>query len=374
MNQYCTYFDRNFLIQGLALAESLRTHDADHLLWVLCLDGFTYEYLLAYGDKNLRPVSLDSLEAADPALINARANRTPIEYYFTLSPCWPRYLLKTYPEIACVTYLDADLFLFGSPQAIFEEMGTRSILITEQRYPKHLSHRLRCGQFNVGILAFKNDDVGLSCLDRWRDQCLAWCKDEVSEGRYADQGYLQEWPALYGAHLCVCARPGVNLAPWNWESHRIKVRHSAVLVDNHPLEIFHFSRFHPQPGGLIFQSGQLEYGIMSWSLRQAIYIPYYRALQKSRARIRTRFPEFNFSRKRLRGWHAAWRSIVPRVVMGSDWFLVGPYFVSGRFGLGRFSGHIIAFFRRLKATVREKKIEASASIASSLGTSADRAP
>ena len=40
MNHYCTYFDRGFLAQGLALWRSLGKHDLDSVLWVLALDEF----------------------------------------------------------------------------------------------------------------------------------------------------------------------------------------------------------------------------------------------------------------------------------------------------------------------------------------------
>jgi hypothetical protein len=139
LNHYCTYFDRNFLIQGVALAGSLRTHDPQSVLWVLCLDDFTFDYLQSINDPVLRPVPLAVLETADPKLRAARENRTLIEYYFTLSPCWPRYLLQREPKLERITYLDADLFFYASPAALFTEMGNRSVLITlrplQRRHP-----------------------------------------------------------------------------------------------------------------------------------------------------------------------------------------------------------------------------------------------
>jgi hypothetical protein len=346
VNHYCTYFDRNFLIQGLALARSLHAHDQDALLWVLCLDDFTHRYFTELSDQRIRPVPLATLEEADPALSAAKENRSLVEYYFTLSPCWPRFLLQTQPELERITYLDADLFFFARPQPIFAEMGGKSVFITEHRYPEHLSHHLRCGRFNVAILSFRNNPRGLRCLDRWREQCLDWCHDHVADGRYADQGYLNEWPSLFGDDLCISARSGVNLAPWNWAGHEIKVRNSSVQVDGLPLEIFHFARFRPTAGSFLFQSGQLEYGIMPWRMRQAIYGPYWRALEEARAAIRKDYPDFDFPKSRLRGWHSFWKAIGPRLLFGSDWWRIGQIFVSGRFGLGRYSGQLLGLARQ----------------------------
>src|SRR5881392_2876595 len=103
MNHYCTYFDRGFLIRGIALWRSLAAHDRDAILWVLALDDFSAAFLRELGDPQLRVVSLEELERGDAALLAAKGNRSRVEYYFTLSPCWPRWLLATQPTIARVT-------------------------------------------------------------------------------------------------------------------------------------------------------------------------------------------------------------------------------------------------------------------------------
>ncbi len=345
MNHYCTYFDRGFLIQGLALAASLRRHDPDSLLWVLCLDDYTSDYLEERADSQIRPLRLADLEDADPELCRVKDNRTRIEYYFTLSPCLPRHLLQRHPEIDRITYVDADLFFFDSPAAIFAEMDTASVLVTEHRYPFHLRHHARYGIFNVGLLSFRNDAVARDCLDWWRQRCLDWCYDREENGKYGDQKYLDEWPRRYGSRLCVLRRRGANLAPWNWSQYRFSIQAGRVWVDDDPLEVFHFARFAPLHGSWMFQSGQLEYGVMPWPIRQAIYGRYWSALREARDQIQTLRPDFDFPHRRARGWHGFWRVILPRAVFGSDWIRLGPFFISGRLSLGRYSGRCLSWIR-----------------------------
>ena len=203
MNHTCTYFDRGFLLQGLALWRSLAAHDPAAVLWVLALDDFTAEFLRVLGESRLRVVPLAQLEAADADLASVRVNRTRVEYYFTLSPCWPIWLLTTHPEIERVTYLDADLFFFASPAPIFAAMDAAraSVLVTRHRFPSWLQHYERHGKFNVGVLVFRNDAIGRACLDDWRARCLAWCYDRVELDRYADQKYLDAWPHRVGGAL-----------------------------------------------------------------------------------------------------------------------------------------------------------------------------
>src|SRR5690242_19008166 len=110
---YCTYFDRGYLGCGLALYQSLtQRHVAPFILWVLCFDDFTYDVLSKLDQPNLKPVALADFERDDPALLQAKQNRSRVEYYFTCSPSWPLYLLNRYPDIDLITYLDADLYFF----------------------------------------------------------------------------------------------------------------------------------------------------------------------------------------------------------------------------------------------------------------------
>jgi hypothetical protein len=335
----------------MAMATSLHEHDPSSVLWVLGLDAFTIDYLREINLHHIRVVDLDTLEEADPDLLATKPYRDPVEYYFTLSPCWPRFLLREYSEIDRITYVDADMFFFSSPAPIFAEMKNASVLVTEHRYPNHLSHLERCGRFNVGLLSFRNNPVALACLDQWRENCLAWCHDRAEEGKYADQKYLDEWPENLGQDLHIVRRRGVNLAPWNWSHYHYTFEKGRVWVRCDPLEVFHFARFRPSLGNFWFQSGQLEYGIMPWRLRQRIYGPYWRALKQAMVQIRSWRPEYATSQSSIRCWHSFWRALVPRILFGSDWLRIGPVFISGRLSLGRYSGQLMSLVRR--ATAKE---------------------
>jgi hypothetical protein len=346
MNHYCTYFDRHFLVQGLAMSASLLEHDPSSILWVLSLDAHTADVLRKTSGERIKVVTLDEIEATDRELRTAKSNRNSVEYYFTLSPCWPRYLLGTQPEVKRITYVDADMFFFASLEAVFSEMGAASVLLTEHRYPNHLSHHQRFGRFNVGLLSFRNDAASLACLDRWRTNCLAWCHDRAEDGKYADQKYLDDWPAQLGQALHIVKRRGVNLAPWNWSQYQYSFENGRLHINGDPLEVFHFARFRPTLGNCYFQSGQLEYGIMPWRLRQHVYGCYWRALEKSLALIHHHLPEYMMACSTNRSGHRFWRAFLPRVLFGSDWLRIGPVFISGRLGLGRFSGLLLSYSRR----------------------------
>jgi len=344
VNHYCTYFDAGFLPQGLALWRSLRAHDPAAALWVLALDDVTVRTLRALGGPGLEVVPLAELEAADAGLVAAKANRSRVEYYFTLSPCWPRHLLRSRPEITQLVYLDADLLFFASPGPIWEALARGSILLGSHRFPSFLQHYEKHGRYNVGVLGWCRDEQGLACLDDWRERCLEWCHDRLEDGKYADQKYLEEWPRRFDG-VVECTHPGVNLAPWNWLNHVCEVTDGAVRVDGQPLIVFHFARFRPLGGGRWWQSGQLDYGVMPWALRNALYGAYWRALRAAQVEIERATPGWSPPHRSGRLDRAFWTALPLRLLFGSDWLRVGDRFFSGRLGLGRYSGRFLAFLR-----------------------------
>lgn len=349
MNHYCTYFDRGFLAQGLALWRSLAKHDVDSVLWVLALDEFTADVLREIGGTWLRVVTLAEVEAGDAELAAAKANRTRVEYYFTLSPCWPRWLLEKHGKragIERITYVDADLFFFASPARIFAAMdaAAASVLVTEHRFPAWLRRYERHGKFNVGILSFRNDAAGRACLDDWRARCLEWCYDRLEDGRYADQKYLDAWPERLGAALVVLPDAGVNRAPWNWATAEGGPGRGAEAGE---LVVFHFARFRPIRGDRWWQSGQLEYGVMPRPRRREIYGPYVRALLAARDEIAARRAGFDFGCRPARLGREFWATLPMRLVFGGDWLRVGDELLNLRGGLGRWSGQCRAKLRTI---------------------------
>jgi hypothetical protein len=134
---------------------------------------------------NVHLVALQEFGAGDEELLRAKKNRTLIEYYFTCTPSLPLFILARYPEIDRITYLDADLFFFDSPMALYDEIGAHSIAIIEHRFRPYLRNAGKYGIYNVGWLSFKRDEHALAWLQWWREQCVEWCYDRVEHGRFA---------------------------------------------------------------------------------------------------------------------------------------------------------------------------------------------
>jgi len=271
---YCACFDRNYLSRGLALYHSLQRQAPGARLWVLCLDQAAHEILSRLALPNLIPVSLEDFEAADPGVASSRFNRSRIEYYFTCTPAWLVYVLGRETQSEWVTYLDADLFFFDTPEMIFAEMETAAFAIIPHRYTPAIEHMRRYGIYNVGWVGVRNDADGLAAVRWWREKCIEWCYDYVDGMRFADQGYLQEIVERF-ARVRVIENLGANLAPWNIGNYRIDFRDTRVMIDStYPLVFFHFQGFKKEMGYFIFNSHRLYRAPFCKAVRERIYRPY----------------------------------------------------------------------------------------------------
>ncbi len=278
---FCTYFDHRYLAQGLALHASLSEVCDSFTLWVLALSEEAARMLEAAKLDHLRVVPLAALEAFDPELHASRVNRSLVEYYFTCSPCLPRYLLRQHSDVREITYLDSDLYFFSSPEAVFAEIGGASVAITPHRFtPVSARTHARYGLHNVGWLTFRDDPDGRACLEWWRERCIEWCFDRVEADRYADQKYLDRFQALF-RNVHAIAHPGANLAPWNLANHTVEWKDGAVHVDGRALVFFHFQGLRRLSDGW-YDSNLTGYGArLTPAVRDHVFRPYLQALAKT---------------------------------------------------------------------------------------------
>ena len=205
-----------------------------------------------------------------------KPSRSRVEYYFTVTPALPLYILARQPGIESISYLDADLRFYASPELVLDRMGDGSVAIIPHGFPESLSHLAMYGIYNVGMVAFRNDDRGVAVLERWRSQCLEWCYDRVENGRFADQAYLDDWPETLPG-VVVVDEPGIGLGPWNAMRYSIDVSGPAILVNDRPLVFYHFHAFRAVASH-VYYDGLLEYGGMPRSVRQRLYGDYIREL------------------------------------------------------------------------------------------------
>lgn len=280
---YCTYFDKGFLLKGLALHTSLIRHNPEANLWILAFDKYTEKILKKMKLKGVTVISLSDFE--DKELLAVKPTRHAVEYYWTCTPSWVRYVMKENSLAKHIVYLDGDIYFFSDPDKGTSEIGNKSLLTVEHRFPAgRKGMEVVAGRFNLAFNVFKNNSTGKKCLERWRQQCLDWCYWKPEGDRLGDQKYLNEWPRLYGKDLIVSKNLGIDAAPWNISQYEISAKGKDVYINNDRLICYHFHQFQIL--------GPNHYGrVLGYTLPKAavdlIYKPYEKELDTQYLRIKS---------------------------------------------------------------------------------------
>lgn len=301
IRHYATLFDSAYLPQGLVLYESLKKHSSEPFtLHVLAMDKQCEEALQGLSD-DISVIPVDYLVRL-MGLADTQNGRTHQEWCWTLGAQWCELLLvRSQIAYEGVTYLDADMMFFSDPKAIFDEIGEASIGIIPHRLIASKKHLEKNGKFNVSWVTFSNSGTGRSCLSKWASQCRLWCYYRNEDGKFADQGYLDWWPDIYGAECHVIQNPGAGLAPWNVSQYALSayqdskydpprptvlVRETSktergVGIRANAVVFYHFHEFKELPNGTLRLSG---YDLREVE-RELIYAPYVAAYKTAKERI-----------------------------------------------------------------------------------------
>lgn len=195
----------------MVMYESLLKSCSDFHLYVFAFDDTCYEFLKSQKNKNLTVVSLKEFE--DENLLRIKPSRTEGEYCWTCASSTILYSINTFGLENC-TYIDADMVFYSDPIVLYNEMGSKSVLIIEHRYTKEYDQTKTSGKYCVQFVTFKNNAMGMKVLNWWRDACVEWCYNRMEDGKFGDQKYLDDWTTRFEAvhelqHL------GGGVAPWN---------------------------------------------------------------------------------------------------------------------------------------------------------------
>ncbi len=280
MEHYCTLFDLNYLPLGMALHESLRKNAGDFQLWILCMDPEVHEALQTLHLPHTRLIRIAEMEEHFPPLTRVRSTRSRGEFCWTTTPFLPELVFRLDPSVQRATYLDADLYFFGSPRPILEEFDRSEahVLITEHSYTEDADYTNDAGRFNVQFLPFRRTEKALEILRWWQTQCVDCCTKDTTSGSYGDQKYLDEWPRLFGDAVHIHQAPELTLGPWN-------VRH--LWKGGLPKGSYHFSGLRIFLGGETRLYSESQTVLIPFRVLRGIYRPYVRSLRRAWARCAT---------------------------------------------------------------------------------------
>lgn len=213
MEHFVTLFDSLFLPQGLALHRSMERHIDKYQLWILCVDDEAYEILNKLNLNNVNLLKLSAIETQE--LLRVKADRSKVEYCWTLTPFAPKFVFEADKNITRVTYIDADLWFLKSPDAIYLEFekSNKKVLITEHSFMPEGDSSFKAGTYCVQFIVFRKDSEEIR--NWWEQRCIDWCFARYEDGKFGDQKYLDLWPEIFPDDVHVLTKHDLTQAPWN---------------------------------------------------------------------------------------------------------------------------------------------------------------
>jgi hypothetical protein len=306
---FCTLFNKVYLTRGLAMIESLVAHCPAAQVAVIAFDAETERGVRGLGLSQVEVISLAAFET--PALRAVKPTRSVAEYFWTCTTSAILHCLDRLHWPAC-TYVDADCYFFSNPQALLDEMGDASILLTEHRYTPRYDLSAESGRYCVQFQTFRNDEAGRRALLWWRDRCLERCSAVPDDGHFGDQYYLEDWTTRFeGVHLL--QHPGGGVAPWNVQRYALMRQNGRVLLAAAgqarfcPLVFYHFHALRYLPSGQISLAAGYE---LSRNAVDFIYRPHVAHLAALRERL---------ERQGILGPAAAAPALTAAVDAARDW-------------------------------------------------------
>lgn len=284
---FCTLFDKNYLYKGLALYNSLKRNCNDFKLFILCMDDIAYNLLQKMDLGKVELISLEEFE--DPELAKIKNTRTLAEYCWTCTASLILFLLKKYPTLEMMTYLDADLYFFSNPKPFFDEFDGNSIFIMENDSGPEYKRLSVYGKYNVQFNIFRNDSEGLRALEWWRKKTIEWCysrsrnlfslyKKGERSMQGGDQIYLEDWPTRF-KKVHILQNKKLCLTPLNISRYCIFTKDDTIYVGDTKLVFYHYHSFEIN-GWNRFTLANGAYKIDRHS-KKLIYLPYIKEIQSA---------------------------------------------------------------------------------------------
>ena len=164
-----TLSDHNYLLNGMALANSIRDTSQDYVIHYLCLDEETYMnlHLLKETDPKhkFKPVQLyqigELMKNEDFQTLADNNESRPIDesdgqshFHWALASYFSAHLMNKY-HLPHVLYVDSDIVFYQDVQRVFDAVGDKSIGLITHKHNKLDKTTTNVGYYNVGVIYFK---------------------------------------------------------------------------------------------------------------------------------------------------------------------------------------------------------------------------
>ncbi len=236
----------NYLPKVRVLFESIRKHHPDWKLHLLLVEDLKAE-ALAQLKVDASVIQLRDLEI--PSWRAWAFGHSIVELCTAVKPFMLQRLLRM-PNTRGVLYFDPDIALYSCLDDLLAEFDSHSILLTPHQTTPEIGLEsvisqeitsLKYGIYNLGFVGVKADRAGLDFADWWAKRLYSFCRDDVPNGLFTDQRWIDLVPAMFDG-VRIVRNSRFNVAAWNWTTRQLSESgEDGVSVDGMPLGFYHFT-------------------------------------------------------------------------------------------------------------------------------------
>ena len=247
----------NYLPKALVLGDSLKKHNKNIRFFVILVEKEIPEFWPDIANDIIDEVIL----AKDLGFDDFNKfifKHSLVEASTSIKGQALCYLLEN--ESDKVVYIDPDIKIYNSLDDLSILLYHNDIILTPhltipETKEEDIIHNelsaLKHGIYNLGFLAVKNSEEGLKFARWWRDRLSLYCYDDIPQGIFTDQRWIDFAPAYFNVYIL--KNPGYNMAPWNLSTRKLEFRNNKLIVNGEfELIFFHFSGFDSGANEIVF--------------------------------------------------------------------------------------------------------------------------
>jgi hypothetical protein len=244
---YFTSITANYLPKARALAHSVKRHNPKavfHL--ILCdqlpesvnVDAEPFDSIVFVTDLDIPDLDAWIFKHSVVELCTAVKGRAFLKLFELTSA-------------EKLIYFDPDIIVLHKLDDLEKLLDSHAAILTPHQVEPDTSHQaildneicsLKHGIYNLGFLAARRDEDGLRFLQWWCDRLLHYCYDDIPNGLFTDQRWIDLAPAFFDA-IHILRDKTYNVATWNLSHRPVTIDNDQLQINGEPIKFFHFSGF-----------------------------------------------------------------------------------------------------------------------------------
>ena len=252
MNCVFTIVAKNYLAMALTLGDSLAKVHPEYDFKIFLADE---------SDETIRGFlsKYQIIEVKDIGIENWKdlAFKYDVsEFSTSIKPFCFEYLVNE-SNYTNLMYFDPDIYIFNQLSIIEERLRDHFCVITPHASDLEIEwsgavpeeNSLISGVFNLGFIAFRNNDQSRFVFRWWKEKLRRKCYLERLEGLFYDQNWIQFLASSFHEDVCVLKDYGFNVAWWNLHERIVEYQGEIPTIlhkgdrTQHKCVFFHFSGF-----------------------------------------------------------------------------------------------------------------------------------